>query len=155
MASDGKDLEALVAFVEGTLVPQGFAVKTNRKVYDDDGTQTAEFDVEIAGKVGSGRIQWLIECRDRPASGAAPAAWIEQLVGRRERFQFNKVTAVSTTGFTAEASKYAAQAGIELRQVNEVSSDQFKEWLQLPHMTFAVRLHNLQHARQKSGRKPH
>lgn len=135
-----------MAFVEEILVPQGFAVKTNQKVYGEDGVQTAEFDVEIEGKVGSTHIRWLIECRDRPASGAAPAAWIEQLVGRRERFRFNKVTAVSTTGFTAEANKYATQVGIELRQVTAVSPDQFKDWLQLPHMTFAVRLHNLQHA---------
>src|SRR3954468_23422948 len=116
MTSDGKSLEELVAFVEQTLVPQGFTVETNKRVYSDEGVQAAEFDVEIEGKFGSTPMRWLIECRDRPASGAATAAWIEQLAGRRDRFQFNKVTAVSSTGFTAEAKRYAAQVGIELRE---------------------------------------
>ncbi len=45
--SDGKRLEALVAFVEKTLLPQGFDLKTNARVYDDEGGQIAEFDIEI------------------------------------------------------------------------------------------------------------
>jgi hypothetical protein len=39
MGSDGKDLEALVAFVEETLVPQGFSVKTNKRVYSDEASK--------------------------------------------------------------------------------------------------------------------
>jgi len=80
MSSDGKQLEALVSFVERTLVPQGFEVQTNTKVFNDEGIQVAEFDVEVRGKVGTTDIAWLIECRDRPSQGAAPASWVEQLV---------------------------------------------------------------------------
>src|SRR5688572_22043390 len=103
MTSDGKALEALVAFVEQTLLPSGFDIKTNKLVRDGDGNLIAEFDVQIRGKVGSTEIAWLIECRDRPSDGPQPGAWIEQLVGRRDRFLFNKVTAVSTTGFAVGA----------------------------------------------------
>jgi hypothetical protein len=46
MAQDGKQLEALVAFVEQTLLPQGFTVSTNQRVFNDDGIQIAEFDVD-------------------------------------------------------------------------------------------------------------
>lgn len=113
MTSDGKQLEALVSFVEETLVPQGFSVNTNTKVFNDEGIQVAEFDVEVRGKVGTTDIAWLIECRDRPSQGAAPGSWIEQLVGRRARFGFNKVTAVSTTGFAAGAEEFA-----HLRELN-------------------------------------
>jgi hypothetical protein len=114
MKSDGKQLEALVSYVEKTLLPQGFDVKTNERVYNDEGVQIAEFDVEVRGKVGSTRIAWLIECRDRPSQGTAPGSWIEQLVGRRIRFGFNKVTAVSTTGFAEGVFDFAQREGIEL-----------------------------------------
>jgi hypothetical protein len=100
MANDGKKLEQLVAFVEEVLLPAGMKVEARRLVYDEDGFLIAELDIEITGKVGSTDFSWLIECRDRPSSGPAPASWIEQLYGRKDRFNFNKVTAVSTSGFS-------------------------------------------------------
>src|SRR6266550_564747 len=121
MGSDGKQLEGLVSFVEKTLLPQGFEVKTNERIYNDEGIQIAEFDIEIHGKVGSTTIAWLIECRDRPGQGPAPGSWIEQLVGRRIRFGFNKVTAVSTTGFAVGAVQFARSQGIELREVTALN----------------------------------
>lgn len=134
MAADGKHLEALVAFVEKTLLPEGFTVATNERVFNEEGIQIAEFDIEIQGKVGSTAIAWLIECRDRPSCGSAPSSWIEQLVGRRARFGFNKVTAVSTTGFAAGAAKFALEQGIELREVKALSPDEFSEWLAIRHI---------------------
>lgn len=131
MNDNGRQLEGLVAFVEKTLLPEGFEVKTNSRVFNEDGVQIAEFDVEIRGKVGSTEIAWLIECRDRPGSGAASGAWIEQLVGRRTRFGFNKVTAVSTTGFAAGASEFVAQTGIELREVKSLNPEEFATWFKI------------------------
>lgn len=139
MANDGKRLEALVAFVEKTLLPYGFEVKANERVLNDEGIQIAEFDVEARGKVGTTDFAWLIECRDRPTSGPAPASWIEQLVGRRGRFNFNKVTAVSTTGFAAGATEFAAAAGIELREVRSLTPEEFSDWLELRFLTNHVR----------------
>jgi hypothetical protein len=135
--NDGKHLEALVAFVEKQMLPQGYEVKTNQKVYSD-GAQIAEFDVEIRGSFGTTNIAWLIECRDRPGSGPAPGSWIEQLVGRRSRFGFNKVTAVSTTGFAEGAKEFAKQKGIELRTVEALTPKDFS-WLQMEHMSFVER----------------
>ena len=128
MTSDGKQLEGLVSFVEETLIPKGFSVQTNSKVFNEDGLQIAEFDIEVRGKVGTTDIAWLIECRDRPSQGAAPGSWIEQLVGRRKRFGFNKVTAVSTTGFAEGVKGFAKTEGIELREVAEISKEYFKDW---------------------------
>src|SRR5712691_3000047 len=125
MGADGRQLEGLVAFVEQTLLPQGFEVKTNERIYNDEGVQIAEFDIEVRGKVGSTEIAWLIECRDRPGQGPAPGSWIEQLVGRRTRFGFNKVTAVSTTGFAAGAIEFAQSEGIELREVRTLGPEEF------------------------------
>lgn len=143
--SDGHQLEELVAFVEQSLVPKGITVALNRTEYNAAGTAIAEFDIEVTGKVGSGEIRWLIECRDRPSEGAAPSSWIEQLVGRRDRFGFNKVTAVSATGFSPGAREYASEAGIELREVKSIASNEFA-WLALEYMTQRERLHNLQNA---------
>lgn len=139
MASDGKHLEALVAYVEETLLPEGFTVSTNERVFNDEGVQVAEFDIEVRGKVGSTTIAWLIECRDRPTSGPAPGSWIEQLVGRRTRFGFNKVTAVSTTGFAAGAAEFALSQGIEIREVKALEPDEFADWLAIRHLRHVVR----------------
>lgn len=146
MASDGKQLEALVAFVEKTLLPGGFKVTTNERIFNDEGIQIAEFDIEIRGKVGSTEIAWLIECRDRPTSGPAPGSWIEQLVGRRTRFGFNKVTAVSTTGFAVGATEFALAQGIELREVKTLAPEEFGDWLFIRHIHHIERRTNLHHA---------
>lgn len=144
MAHDGKQLEALVAFVERTLVPQGFDVTTNDRVVNDEGVQVAEFDVMVQGKIGTGEFQWLIECRDRPSSGAAPGSWIEQLVGRRIRFNLNKVTAVSTTGFASGVHEFAQAQAIELREVKALAPEHFADWLRMDYITNTVRHTTLQ-----------
>lgn len=146
MSADGKQLEGLVAFVEETFLPAGFEVKSNQRIYNDDGVQIAEFDVEIRGKIGTTAIAWLIECRDRPAAGRAPAHWIEQLYGRRARFGFNKVTAVSTTGFAAGAVDFARREGIELREVRSLTSREFSEWLPISHFQLRKTLTRFKHA---------
>lgn len=146
MTSDGKQLEALVAFVEETLLPTGFKVTTNERVFNDEGIQIAEFDIEIRGKVGTTEIAWLIECRDRPTSGPAPGSWIEQLVGRRTRFGFNKITAVSTTGFAAGATEFALAQGIELREVKNLAPEEFADWLLIRHIHHITRHTTLLHA---------
>lgn len=139
MKRDGKRLEALVAFVERTLLPQGFVVTTNDRVYNDEGVQIAEFDIHAKGKIGTTEFKWLIECRDRPASGPAPVSWIEQLVGRRTRFKFNKITAVSTTGFAIGAAEFGQTEGIELREVKSLTPDEFADWLVLRYITNQIR----------------
>ncbi|MDH4187750.1 MAG: restriction endonuclease [Nitrospira sp.] len=143
MPRDSKRLEALVAFVEKTLVPEGFKVTTNDRVFNDDGIQVAEFDVLVQGKIGTSEFQWLIECRDRPSSGASPTSWIEQLVGRRTRFNLSKVTAVSTTGFAAGAHEFAHAQGIELREVLALSPEHFADWLEVRYITNTVHHTNL------------
>jgi hypothetical protein len=143
---DGRSLEELVSYIESALIPSGFSVETNDKVYDDEGRQIAEFDVLITGKVGTGIFRWLIECRDRPGSGAAPAAWIEQLVGRRDRFKdLNKITAVSTTGFAPGAIEYGRAAGIELREVRALDVESFADWLLIRHIEQIERRAKLDH----------
>jgi hypothetical protein len=128
MKNNGKLLESFVEEIEKILSPQGVKITPNKKIYNDHGVQTAEFDIEIEGKIGSTNFKWLIECRDRPSFGPAPGSWIEQLVGRKDRFKFNKIIAVSTTGFTDDAAKYANDSGIEIRSVTNSNFKQISDW---------------------------
>ena len=71
---NGKWLERLVRQVEDLLLPSECSVISNKRIYADDGTQLAEFDLEIKGRIGSTDLRWLIDCRDRPSDGPAPSS---------------------------------------------------------------------------------
>jgi hypothetical protein len=131
MRNDGRELEEFVANVEKTLSNEGFQVNVNRKLYNDEGVQIAEFDVILNGRFGSTEISWLIECRDRPSSGKAPGEWIYALASKREVHQFNKVTAVSTTGFSPAAVLASEKLNVELREITATSPEELRSWLQL------------------------
>lgn len=128
MATDGHTLEQLVRTVEEFFLPKGCTVDVRKRIYGETGAQLAELDILITGRLGTTEIRWLIECRDRPSDGRAPAAWIEQLAGRQDLHGFNKVTAVSTTGFAEGASEMAEKAGIELRTVSDASPADVANW---------------------------
>lgn len=119
--------------VEETLLPRGFRVSVNKKLYDDNGAQLAEFDIQVEGRLGSTEVRWLIECRDRPSDGPQGGDWIQQLAGRRGLFGFNKITAVSTSGFTHSARFAAEGLQVELREVTEQEPDLFG-WLKVQPM---------------------
>jgi hypothetical protein len=136
MAKTGKELENLVSIIEKACSPLGFEIKNRKRIFDESGNQIAELDIEISGKFGTTEIIWLIECRDRPSDGAAPVDWIEQLVGRRDRLKLDKVTAVSTTGFSPGAISFAATKGIELRSVREIQKGDISDWFQVEKMVF-------------------
>lgn len=128
---DGKPLENLVKLIEGSLIPKGFVIESRERVYNDAGIQIAEFDIVIIGRLGSARLKWLIECRDRPSEGPAPVEWIEQLVGRRQRFNFDKVMAVSSTGFSDGAKEEARRTGIDIRAMDSLTHESVMSWLPL------------------------
>lgn len=126
MDKTGTEIEELVGGIERQLLPQGFKVEPRQRVYNEAGEQIAELDLVITGALGSSSVRWLIECRDRPSEGPAPISWIEQLVGRRERLQFDRVFAVSTTGFSPAARDFAKAKNIILRTVTrftDIKSD--------------------------------
>lgn len=126
MTDRGKELEQLVRSIEKQLLPDTFSVTGNETLVGEGGITEAEFDIVIEGKVGSVACKWLIECRDRPSQGAAPGSWIEQLVGRKAAYDFDKVIAVSTCGYSQGARNIAEGGAITLRDVKklqEISED--------------------------------
>lgn len=139
MKNDGRALEELVEYVEKTLSNEGFQVDVNRKLHNDEGVQIAEFDVTVKGGFGSTEVSWLIECRDRPSSGKAPGDWIGALASKRDVHRFNKVTAVSTTGFSPAAVSVAEKLNVELREVTATSPAEFSSWLKLAEVELVQR----------------
>lgn len=120
--NDGRTLQDLVAAIERILAPTGFTVRSPVVERDSSGLPIAELDVLIEGTDAQRRkVRWLLECRDRPSMGPQGVEWIEQLVGRRGRLQLDLIVAVSTTGFTAPARGFAAEADVVLRTVTELA----------------------------------
>jgi hypothetical protein len=120
------ELQSLIAGIEKYLLPDGFKVEPQRSTADDSGQQVADLEIRITGSLGSSNVLWVIECRDRPSEGPAPDLWIEQLIGRRDRFHFDKLFAVSTTGFSKAAIDLAKEKKIILRTVTrftDIASD--------------------------------
>ncbi len=124
---NGKKLEELVAEIEKIIAKAGKAVEVNKRFHDDQGVQVVEFDIFITFSSKLGDHRWLIECRDRPSQGAAPASWIEQLIGRKFLYEFDRVIAVSTLDFSPGAKLGAEKGNIELRTVKQAETPE--NWL--------------------------
>lgn len=123
----GKSLEKFVEKIESIYRDDNTTIETNKRVIED-GETLAEFDIVVEGNFCSTTIKWLIECRDRPSSSSEGVSWIEQLSGRKNNYNFDRVTAVSTTGFSPAAVKIAEKSGIELRELDLVEEEDI-DWL--------------------------
>lgn len=125
--NDGKSLEELVSELERVAAGAGRKVEIRRKLFNENGVQLAEFDIIVSTGEGDHKVEWLIECRNRPSQGAAEVSWIEQLYGRMHLNGFTRAIAVSTTGFSPSAIYYAQKGNIELRLAEELSRPEM--WL--------------------------
>lgn len=143
----GKSLERIVSEIEAHLIPMGLTVERRTRVFDDDGVQVAEFDLQVKGRVGSTDFHWLIECRDRPSNHSEPGSWIQQLAGRRQAYEFDKVTAVSTSGFSPGAVRDAELLNVELRTISPVDREAVSDWFRLETVSVFVLRSNVQDAK--------
>lgn len=132
MARKGRELEELVALIEGVLVPQGAVVESPGFIEDRITGTRREVDVAIRMTVGSADVLIVVECRDRDVEDVT---WIEQLVAKCRDIKAAKVIAVSSTGFSAGARQKAAHEAIELRRVEDLSPAAVAGWIQVPCMT--------------------
>lgn len=113
MSRRGRFLEILVRQLQSFLGPQGLEIKSPELFYQN-GNLIAEIDVTIRGKFGSSTIFVGIECRDRPEDGPQGIPWLTQINGKQRLVKADKMIAVSTTGFTPEATTIAQEFGIDL-----------------------------------------
>ena len=128
MNNTGKDLEDYVRTILGSLLPLDFTISPRVREHNEKGIQVNEFDIVINGKMFTYDFKWLIECRDRPSQGPAPRRWIENLVARRQLNKFDKVTAVSTTGFSSGAFDLAKDQRIGTYHVKTFDPENLLDW---------------------------
>jgi hypothetical protein len=113
MPTPGRFLENLVTHIQRQLAPSGAVIKSPERLYRGR-KQIGEIDVTIRGKFGAASVFIGIECRDRSGEGPPGLAWIQQLLGKKQLLRVDKLVAVSTTGFRAEAVEAAKEHGIDL-----------------------------------------
>jgi len=83
---DGKQLENVVTYIESLRLPPDWTITPRMLSSTAKGRPGAELDIMVEGKVGTIDFKWLIECRDRPSEGPAPA-----LVDRTAHWQKTEI----------------------------------------------------------------
>lgn len=144
--NDGRWLETLVEMAERHAESVGAKIERNKKIFDEDGDNIAELDIVVTRQEGDREFKWLIECRDRRSNGKEGVSWIEQLSTRKRRLNLDKVSAVSSSGFSRTAKKLAKAEAIEVREVHSLTSDAFDDWLEMKYLAHQETSYRLDHA---------
>jgi hypothetical protein len=132
MAQPGQFLEIMMANLQSYLGPQGADVRLREKFFNPvTGKQIGELDITVRGDFGASKFFCAIECRDRPADGPQGLPWITQILGKKRLLNPDKMTAVSSTGFTDDAQVFAAAEGIDLITIANPTEDILREWFQI------------------------
>jgi hypothetical protein len=137
----GREFELLVKRLEITLGSRGIQVQSPEYIKGKSKV-THEIDVSLRGQLQSGTIDFLIivQCRERHKKGDAP--WLMEIESKKEDVNAIRAIAVSSSGFTKEAVKYAKEKGIILRTLNQLNGQEIAGLYD--HMKIRV---NLPHAR--------
>ncbi|SRR6266849_288983 len=132
MTPKWKEFEQLVARIEQAIAPSGAELKSPDQLPDKVTGELREVDVSIRYKVGTCPILITIECRDRIK--VEDVTWIEQLAEKKRSIGASMTLAVSSIGFSAPAIKKALAVGIEIRTLDEMIAEDFKDWLAVQHV---------------------
>jgi hypothetical protein len=84
-----------------------------------------EIDIRVSG--GADGTKMLIECRahGRPQT----VQWIDELAGKANSLGYERVVAVSSSGFTKAAEKEAVSRGIEPIHLKEADGRDWHQWV--------------------------
>lgn len=121
----GRYLEQLTGQLEhllgtGTLTVQSPEYIRNRHTGD-----LVEVDVTLRGRIGSTDILVAIECRDR--SGRQDVNWIRELATKKDDIGASAIVAVSSNGFSKDATAEAAVRGVILKTLTRLSGEEIAE----------------------------
>lgn len=121
--SDAEKFEIMVSQITTLLEGDKAEVTWNERIVDPDNLpQQRQIDVLVR----KDDLATLIECRLRKSR--QDVKWIEELIGRQASLRAHAIVAVSSSGFTKGAIAKAKQFGINLRTVDELSSDEIISW---------------------------
>lgn len=114
MARKGRLLEILVYCLQNAANTETIEIRSPELFFDEDGDFIGEVDVTLRGTLGSRKVLFGIECRDRPGGSPQGRAWIRELLGKKIDLGLTGMAAVSSTGFTKTAIKLAVKNRILL-----------------------------------------
>lgn len=119
-----EEFEKRVANLIKIIEEHGASVNWNHKTPDpSNNQQDRQIDIEV--KKNSERYH--IECRHR--NKPQDVQWIEQLIGRKARFNLDGIAAVSSSGFTKTAKLAAQDSGVILRSLTEFNEHDSIFWI--------------------------
>lgn len=121
-----KQFELLVASIEAAASKHHGIVKSPDRLLDKASGKLREVDASIRFSIGTIPVLITIEVRFRRRP--ADITWIEQLSTKRQRLGATKTIAVSSSGFTEDAAKTAAQHGIEVRTLSAAKPEEIGKW---------------------------
>jgi hypothetical protein len=121
--SDADNFEIMVSQITTLLQGDTAEVTWNERVVDPDNpSQQRQIDVLVR----KDDLISLIECRlHKPPQDVK---WIEELIGRQVSLRAHAIIAVSSSGFTKGAIAKAKQFRINLRKIDELSSNEILTW---------------------------
>jgi len=132
----GRELEKLVATLEGILSRKDVEIKSPDYIVGVNSGSRREIDVSLRTKVGSHEVLITLECRDRQKTD--DVTWIEQLATKRADILASKTVAISSSGFSKGARRTAARLGIELRSVESITTESIADWIRMSTLTKVV-----------------
>lgn len=137
MVKKGRRLEKTIESLEKLLSKTNLKVSSPALLPDYVAGGVREVDIAIQGEFGSTNILIAIECRDH--KNPQNVTWIEQLKTKRDAIQANKMIAVSSSGFSENATITAQKYGIETRVVANIDSSEISRFF--PEIEFVYSLH--------------
>ena len=125
MPKRSNDFQALIAFIEEQVKPEGSTVRESAMLREIDSEKEREIDVLIEGKLGQHDVRIAVECRDHKRKQGV--TWVEYLAGRYAHLPVDKVVAVSSSGFTESAYARAEKSKIKLLAIEDALA---VDWLE-------------------------
>lgn len=128
MARKGRNTELIVEELEKLFLNNDYCkIKSPDSIKDIITGNFREVDVSIRCNLGTHEFLTVIECRDWKDQ-SQDVTWIEQIHTKTQNIKANRVIAVSTSGFSKNASKKANFYNIILRTLKEFKSDDILDW---------------------------
>jgi hypothetical protein len=145
MPARSNPFQKLILRIHQQLAPVGINVTVEESGFTEEPSSGAprETDVKIIMQTPSGTEHVAVECRDH--ARAQEVAWIDSLIGKYIDLGFDKVIAVSSSGFSSTALAKAQKFKIECRSLEEVLGvDWPAEFIKLGVVTVEHQLVDLQ-----------
>lgn len=118
MPKRSNEFQRLIHFLEERLAPIGWIVEESVEMTDPVVGCKREIDILLSGQVGHHQMEVAVECRDHQRT--EDITWMDQLIGKYQHLPVNRVVAVASSGFSANAKEAAARANIETMTVTEI-----------------------------------